>query len=422
MKKFFLFRREAVTGTSVTASDTGVGLSVFAVPADSIAFISSELGSVKIFFNDATTYQDENLRDGEAFEKSSVSIGCDDGKEIDLIESILSFINSESTRTNVMRFDFVEGKGTFDEANLDEINSIVKTRPINMQTGAVSDATSRAAEANAAIAGIDFGINQPLVDYNHEGLSSFAHDAEITAWANAGSGGSTYNISSNAGTPSCIDPASKNLGSPYKSAKMVDGEYFITPTIDIEGPYTLYMVFSTQETAVNPTYDSNMYAMYGDADGHTVGPSGFFTASQQTADGSITSLNAQDGSISGAFTFRHDDPDEAPAIQKFTGPFPDNGTSGARTPLQVLVIRRLDNNNMDVRDRDGDLLAKIDAGATKGVSLSGNLKIERIGTTNEVATNHFNGLLLRFGIIDSDIGINSAVQLATDLKTFYSNS
>ena len=203
MKKFFLFRREAVTETSVTASDTGVGLSVFAVPADSIAFISSELGSVKIFFNDATTYQDENLRDGEAFEKSSVSIGCDDGKEIDLIESILSFINSESTRTNVMKFDAVEGKGTFDEANLDEINSIVKTRPINMQTGAVSDATSRAAEANDAIAGIDFGINQPLVDYNHEGLSSFAHDAEINAWANAGSGGTAYNISSNGGTPSC---------------------------------------------------------------------------------------------------------------------------------------------------------------------------------------------------------------------------
>jgi len=420
MKKFFLFRREAVTEISVTASDTGAGLSVFAVPADSIAFISSELGSVKIFFNDATTYQDENLRDGEAFEKSSVSIGCDDGKEIDLIESILSFINSESTRTNVMRFDFVEGKGTFEEANLDEINSIVKTRPINMQTGSVSDVTTRAAEANAAIAGIDFGVNQPLVDYNHEGLSSFANDAEITAWANAGSGGSTYNISSNAGTPSCNDPASKNLGSPYKGARMLEGEYFITPTIDIEGPYTLYMVFGTQESAVSPTYDSNMYAMYGDADGHTVGPSGFFTAGQQTADGSITSLSAQDGSISGAFSFRHDAPTEDPVIQKFTGPFPNNGTSSSRTPIQVLVIRRLSNNSMDARDRNGDLLAKITP--TKSATLSDNLKIERIGTTNEVATNHFNGMLLRFGVIPSDIGINSVVQLATDLKTLYSNS
>ena len=35
-----------------------------------------------------------------------------------------------------------------------------------------------------------------------------------------------------------------------------------------------------------------------------------------------------------AFTFRHDDPDEAPAIQKFVGPFPDNGTSDAEPPFK----------------------------------------------------------------------------------------
>ena len=61
MKKYFLFRREEVSITSVTASDSGVGLSLLAVPADSIAYISSELGRVKIVFNDMTMYQESNL-------------------------------------------------------------------------------------------------------------------------------------------------------------------------------------------------------------------------------------------------------------------------------------------------------------------------------------------------------------------------
>ena len=45
MKKYFLFRKEEVSITSVTASDQ-VGLSLLAVPTDSIAYISSELGRV----------------------------------------------------------------------------------------------------------------------------------------------------------------------------------------------------------------------------------------------------------------------------------------------------------------------------------------------------------------------------------------
>ena len=79
--KFFLFRREEVNEGSVKSSDSGIGLSIFAIPVDKMAFMTAVKGSVDITFNDATLYEDTGLTSGESFEKTSVSVSCIEGKK-----------------------------------------------------------------------------------------------------------------------------------------------------------------------------------------------------------------------------------------------------------------------------------------------------------------------------------------------------
>ena len=63
----------------------------------------------------------------------------------------------------------------------------VKRRPINMQSGRISTKAERDAESSDLIGGTDFGVNQPLVDYNHEGCLCKQRRGHLMA--NAGSGG-----------------------------------------------------------------------------------------------------------------------------------------------------------------------------------------------------------------------------------------
>lgn len=412
MKKYFLFRKEEVTVTSVTASDTGVGLSLLAIPTDKVAYISSELGRVKVVFNDVTMYQEANLRDGESIEKSSVYISCKEGDELELVESILKFISSEKTVSNVMKFDVVTGKSTLSKAVVEGLEPHIKQRPINMQTGSTSTKETRDAESSDLIAGIDFGVNQPLVDYNHEGLSAYAHDAEVGAansskWVNAGSGGATYDIKANEGTPHVNDPASEQYGLHTKSVFFGSGEHLKPPAIDVDRDYTLYMVWDTH-------YGTNLYSeylhtMYGDADGETLGPGGVFLT-----DGPVTKLSLHHSKIA----IRHDDVNQAPAHADTLYRFPHHKDEPDFNSVHVLVIRRDKNNNIFLHDRDGEIIATLED--SKIHPTTGRLKIERIGTTNEVLTNHFHkSHMARFGVIDHDIGRNTATQLAQDLFNFY---
>ncbi len=140
MNKYFIFRREEVTEASITSSDTGVGMSVFAVPAESVSYMSAEKGKVFIVFNNATLYEEANLRDGESIKKSAVTIGCPVGEETQFIEDIAAFITGETQR-NIMRFDVLSSKSTFklaDTKDADSITPVISTRPINMQTGNIS--------------------------------------------------------------------------------------------------------------------------------------------------------------------------------------------------------------------------------------------------------------------------------------------
>ena len=426
MNKYFIFRREEVTEASITSSDTGVGMSVFAVPAESVSYMSAEKGKVFIVFNNATLYQEANLRDGESIKKSAVTIGCPVGEETQFIEDIAAFITGETQR-NIMRFDVLSNKSTFklaDTKDADSITPVISTRPINMQTGNISGHTVRQTEgSDSVIAGIDFGANQPIVDYNHTGLSSYSDGTEIAhsgnGWDNGGSGGATYDISTNVGAPVVRDPASNDRGLSEKGIQFNQGDHLIVPTLSVERDYTLYFVFSTQYTASN--YNRNFSVLYGDAAGETLGPGGRFPDSGP-ADKVALDTNR--------FSFRHSGQTGTVAEAFGDGRIlDDHVTNPSFNPCHVFVIRRDENNNIIVHNRDGDVEVVIPAvsisnesplpSSTSGSTL-GNLKIERLGTTADLPANHFHkSVLARFGVITEDIGTNESAKLAKELFSLY---
>ena len=431
MNKYFIFRREEVTEASITSSDTGVGMSVFAVPAESVSYMSAEKGKVLIVFNNATLYQEANLRDGESIKKSAVTIGCPVGEETQFIEDIAGFITGQTQR-NIMRFDVLSGKSTFklaDTKEADSITPVISTRPINMQTGNISGYTIRQAEAaNSVIAGIDFGANQPIVDYNHTGLASYSDGTEIAdsgnGWDNGGSGGATYDISTNVGAPVVRDPASNDRGLSEKGIQFAQGDHLIVPTLTVENDYTLFVVFSTQYTASLAAPYLNV--MYGDAAGETLGPGGFIRESGPAASIELAKNR---------FSFRHAGQQGVPATELLSGQIVDDiNTNENFDPCHVFVIRRDSDNNIIVHNRTGEVEVIVEAlsqatsktaspnsTTSTAESTEGNLVIERLGTTADITTTgHFaKSVLARFGVITEDIGTNESAKLAKELFSLY---
>jgi hypothetical protein len=446
MNKYFIFRKEEVTTASVTASDTGVGMSVFAVPAESVSYMSAERGKVFIVFNDATLYQDTNLRSGESIKKSAVTIGCPVGEETQFIEDIASFITGETQR-NIMRFDVLSNKSTFklaDTKDANSISSVINTRPINMQSGDVSSFTKRAdEESDPTIGGIEFGSVRPIVDYNHTGLASHSDGTEIADsgnnWTNSGTGGATYNITSNAGTPTVKDPSSNDRGLAHKAVQFALGDHLIVPKLTVENDYTLFVVFSTQySSSLTSPY---LHVIYGDAAGETLGPGGLISES-----GPATKI----GLAKNQFSFRHAGQQGVPAGETVSGQILDDiFTNEDFDPCHVFVIRRDKANNIVVHNRTGEVEVIIESltqkestkdtvtnatilsvsktstpskvtAATAGAT-EGNLVIERLGTTANITTGgHFSkNVLARFGVITKDVGTSEAARLAKDLFSLY---
>jgi hypothetical protein len=434
MKKFFLFRKEEINASSVTASDSGQGLSVLALPADSLAFASAGKGHIVLSFNGATKYEESNLTDGESLEKTSVKIPCEIGKEVDLIESILAFISREGGKS-MMKFDAVDESSTFSPVSYDsKIESKVHINPTKRVTGEASTqsfigstGTVGADVVSTTIAGIDFGIaeNKPIVDYNHTDLDGMSvgdelgHGGGSHHWDNAGTGGITYDIISNVGEPTVSD-VTDYLSK--RSASLDGSDHFIVPTLTVQNDYTLYVAYQSKYA----------HAIYSDGDGECFGP----TIGQTVADnGAITKMRS--GSL-GRFVTRHHD--------RF-GAFPntdvnneENGTVSYIYPLtdveepqlfQVFVIRRDFESNLYMYNKDGDLVGFIPALDTSSIIHSkpttatdyrtdGDLKIERLGTVADIAAGTaFVGRIARFGVIERDIGSASCSKLATDLNNLY---
>lgn len=445
MKKFFLFRKEEINLSSVTASDTGAGVSVFAVPADSLAFATASKGYVKLTFNDASIYEESNLTDGESMEKTTVVVPCEEGEEMALIQAILVYVSRDAGKP-VMTFDAVGEGSIFDSASASsEILAKVRVNPTKRITGKPSTQTFIGSSgslgidiASNEIAGIDFGIssNKPIVDYNHEGLESKTVGHEINSWDNAGTGGNTYDIGSNSGAPVVSNSEPKIS---KRSASLASADHFIIPTLTVSNDYTIYAVFKSSEA----------FPLYSDNAGENIG----FTAGDilYTPSGAIGKTR---GSVLGNFKVRHADRLGAPAESATNDT--SNGTVRLRYPefdkdgdsnLMVFVIRRDADFNMYMYDKNGSLVAFIpslsEASVTKTSSspstvssigsvsqpsklfdntdgrTDGDLKIEKLGTGGG-ASFQFAGSLARFGVIPNDIGSASCSKLATDLFQLYS--
>ena len=167
-QKFFLFKRKdpAVSGGAVF-SDNGKGISVISFPSSNLAYMAASRGAVTMYFNDSAPFEENSLTlDGESFEKTSVTVSCESGKEADLMEDIINFINRDTAK-NVMKFDATGAENTFGlKTAKPTIDARVRARPV--ERGLVgTDAIITGLDANAVVNGIDFLTtdNLPYVDY-----------------------------------------------------------------------------------------------------------------------------------------------------------------------------------------------------------------------------------------------------------------
>lgn len=205
-EKFFLFKRAdpSVQGGAVF-SDNGKGISAVSFPAKNLSYMAADRGAIVMYFNESAPFEENSLTlAGESFEKTSITVSCELGKETDLMESIIDFIN-RNTASNVMKFDAIGGENTFSKITPSPvIDAKVRARPV--ERGLVgSEAIVTGLDANAVVNGIDFirTANKPFIDFAGENIS-VADDVTIGLLSNSGTSGSDYDAIGfgSGGTPS----------------------------------------------------------------------------------------------------------------------------------------------------------------------------------------------------------------------------
>ncbi len=195
--KFFLFKRDSPNKESQLFSDNGKGISVMAIPASSVSYMVATEGSVNIFFNNTSVFEENSLKENESFEKTKVIIRCAKGVENDLIESIVSFMN-RATPKNVMKFDATGEDNTFKEVDSDsEIDTFIRSRPVRRNIS--GNSAIRKTNNLNLLDGLDFltSENLPLIDFSHSALDKLNNRADITSMQNhpKATGGSAKNAS-----------------------------------------------------------------------------------------------------------------------------------------------------------------------------------------------------------------------------------
>ena len=166
-RKFFLIRRFEPVGTTKRFSENGKDLSILAIPSDQVSFISAGAGEVNITFNNAGMYEDNALFVGDSIEKTNISIACQEGEEMNLIESMIGFMSKDDGRL-VMRFDAVDNVSSFKQAIVQSSSDLVakiKCQPTEMVSQKISSGDVANRFANI-IGEINFGTreNKPFID------------------------------------------------------------------------------------------------------------------------------------------------------------------------------------------------------------------------------------------------------------------
>ena len=462
MKKFFLFRRSDPLGPIKRFSENGKDISILGIPADQIAFITAGRGQVNLTFNNAGVYEDNELFVGDSIEKTNVSIACEAGTEINLIERIMSFVSRETTKS-VLKFDVLSDTSPFENvitSSVTDIQSKIKSQPTERVTQKISSGDVGARFANI-IGEINFGArdNKPFVDYNHQSMHPVDNtDIVATAaahWRNAGTGGAAFNITTGVGSDAVTtqtEATAAAVGLGQICAQFGVNSRLTVPDVTIKDDYTMYFVIGDPGAGSS---GNGFGLLFGDVAGETLG---------------FSTLSNPD-----VFTMRHDgldgDPFKVKTSTRTNGTesyqFPDRSSSttvGERQFCYVFIIRRDKEFNMYLYNHEGELVAFVpaltalsktktiiekeikskSAEKTKGLydktlekisikeiskvttgtpgRTDGNLLIQQLGTAGNDAVNGFTGTLGRFGVIKRDIGDASCSQLAQDLYELYKPS
>lgn len=195
--KFFLFKRDSPSKESQLFSDNGKGISVMAIPASSVSYMVATEGSINIFFNNTSVFEENSLKENESFEKTKVIIRCAKGVENDLIESIVNFMN-RNTPKNVMKFDATGEDNTFKEVDSDsQIDTFIRSRPVSRSIS--GNSAIRKSNNLNLLDGLDFltADNLPTIDFSHSALEKLDSRENILSMRNhpKALGGSAKNAS-----------------------------------------------------------------------------------------------------------------------------------------------------------------------------------------------------------------------------------
>jgi hypothetical protein len=430
-RKYFLFRKEDLSLLSSSSSDDGEGLSVFGVSADSMSYITAIQGGVVMYFNNATPFEDNQLTDGESFEKTKVVVNCEEGKEVALIESVMNFLSSESSPA-IMRFDSVDQNSSLKEVRTSvSVGASIKNHPINRVTKEVSfqlDNGFTAATGNV-INDINFLApeNKPEIDYEfEEGTYNASAPFNLTAMANAGTLGSAYDIdiaSSVGGNYTKADGSSSNGLSKTSVQFGLDSFLKIGNTYTASDEYTLYTVIS-----FNAAYGSPIKPLYGSDSGETVGLSIVDSTS-------ATPMKYQPRV--NTIGVRHENKLSTPAAAgtnntsqntiDYRFPVTDSDQDDYQK-IYILLIRRNSNGDIIAYNYLGERIAfiqgtdKTDPSSKLGTlpgDTNGDLVIDQIGSAGSNVDDSFKGRVARFGVINRDVGDEVTRNLAKQLFNLY---
>ena len=195
--KFFLFKRNTPTKESQLFSDNGKGVSIVAIPASSVSYMAATEGKINIFFNNTSLFEENNLKEGESFEKTKIFVECGSGNEGSLMEAIVNFINRD-TPQNFMKFDSTGEENTFRETKEGSlIDTFIRTRPV--QRNISGNSAIRKSNDLNILDGLDFltADNLPTIDFSHSALEKTGNRADILSMQNhpKAVGGSAKNAS-----------------------------------------------------------------------------------------------------------------------------------------------------------------------------------------------------------------------------------
>ena len=415
--KFFLFRREVVSLFSETKSNTGDGISVFGVPATSIANMSATQGAVHLSFNDAGAYDNYSGASTEGMEKVRVSVSCTEGEEFELIRDIMEFISSDSKKS-VMVMDAVSGFSTFNRASDGDVLATVPAQPVLLATGDSSQnpaSTDKTGTTTTVIAGVTFPsqTQRPSLDYNSQSLSAASDGDRVGAtvdWVNSGTDGATFVIDGATDVVNLRPTSTVNLAERAVEFN-VNNALHLAAAKTVEGDYTMYMVYSDNQVRdVNQIYGSSGTGSKGFGVGTTENKM-FFTFDGNTGDPAKVSLDTTE------FKTKESNIQD-PRLD-------DVGSLGASVAgaqiCYVWVIRRDKNFNIIVHDYKGDVVgylpAKVGGAATEPGRTDGDLTIDRLG--GDGSNTSWVGNIARFGVIETDIGRSQAARIARELFDTY---